>query len=68
MTEEPASWFYGLMAERVAEFTPNPRQVPFFQREIERFGRPEFYAYLTSFWETEKRNLHQLGGNIHDGP
>jgi SAM-dependent methyltransferase len=41
MTEEPVSWFYGLMAERVAEFTPSPRQVPFFQREIEHFGQPD---------------------------
>jgi 2-polyprenyl-3-methyl-5-hydroxy-6-metoxy-1,4-benzoquinol methylase len=40
MTDEPVSWFHGLMAERVAEFTPNPHQVPFFQREIERFGQP----------------------------
>ena len=40
MTDEPVSWFYGLMAERVAEFTPNPCQVPFFLREIERFGQP----------------------------
>jgi SAM-dependent methyltransferase len=40
MTDEPVNWFYGLMAERVAEFTPNPTQVPFFQREIERFGQP----------------------------
>jgi SAM-dependent methyltransferase len=28
------------MAERAAEFTPKPYQVPFFQREIERFGQP----------------------------
>ncbi len=40
MTDEPVNWFYGLMAERVARFTPNPYQVPFFQREIERFGQP----------------------------
>jgi len=40
MTDEPVSWFYGLMAERVAEFTPTPQQVPFFQREIARFGQP----------------------------
>jgi SAM-dependent methyltransferase len=40
MTDEPVTWFYGLMAERVAEFTPDPRQAPFFQREIERFGQP----------------------------
>jgi SAM-dependent methyltransferase len=40
MTDEPANWFYGLMAERVAEFTPKPYQLPFFQREIERFGQP----------------------------
>jgi len=40
MNGEPDNWFYGLMAERVAEFTPKPYQVPFFQREIERFGQP----------------------------
>jgi len=40
MNDEPVSWFYGLMAERVAEFTPNPHQLPFFKREIERFGQP----------------------------
>ena len=40
MPDKPISWFYGLIAERVAEFTPNPDQVPFFQREIERFGQP----------------------------
>jgi len=40
MTDEPVSWFFGLIAERVAEFTPNPHQVPFFRREIERFGQP----------------------------
>ena len=31
MTDEPVNWFYGLMAERVAEFPPNPYEVPFFQ-------------------------------------
>jgi 2-polyprenyl-3-methyl-5-hydroxy-6-metoxy-1,4-benzoquinol methylase len=40
MNDEPVNWFSGLMAERVAEFTPKPHQVPFFQREIERFGQP----------------------------
>lgn len=40
MTDEPVNWFYGLMAERVADFPPNPHQVPFFQRQIERFGQP----------------------------
>jgi len=40
MADEPLNWFYGLMAERVAEFTPDAHQVPFFQREIERFGQP----------------------------
>jgi 2-polyprenyl-3-methyl-5-hydroxy-6-metoxy-1,4-benzoquinol methylase len=40
MTDEPVNWFYGLMAERVAEFTPDAHQVPFFQREIERLGQP----------------------------
>jgi len=40
MTDEPVNWFYGLMAERTAEFTPDAHTVPFFQREIERFGQP----------------------------
>ncbi len=40
MNDEPVNWFYGLMAERTAEFTPLPHSVPFFQREIERFGQP----------------------------
>jgi SAM-dependent methyltransferase len=40
MADEPVSWFYGLMAERVAEFTPAPHQVPFLLGEIERFGQP----------------------------
>ena len=40
MADESLNWFYGLMAERVAEFTPDAHQVPFFQREIERFGQP----------------------------
>jgi len=40
MTDEPVNWFYGLMAERTAEFTPDAHEVPFFQREIERFGQP----------------------------
>ena len=40
MTDEPVNWFYGLMAERTAEFTPNATQLLFFQREIERFGQP----------------------------
>jgi len=40
MNDEPVNWFYGLMAERVAEFTPKPYQVPFFKGEIERFGQP----------------------------
>jgi SAM-dependent methyltransferase len=40
MADESLNWFYGLMAERFAEFTPDAQQVPFFQREIERFGQP----------------------------
>jgi SAM-dependent methyltransferase len=40
MTDEPVHWFYGLMAERAAKFAPDPHQLPFFQREIERFGQP----------------------------
>jgi SAM-dependent methyltransferase len=40
MTDEPVNWFYGLMAERTAEFAPEAHTIPFFQREIERFGQP----------------------------
>jgi len=40
MTDEPVTWFHGLVAERTAEFPPDAREVPFFQREIARFGQP----------------------------
>ena len=40
MNDESINWFYGLMADRVAEFTPEAHQVPFFEREIQRFGQP----------------------------
>jgi len=40
MSDEPVNWFYGLMAERVAVFTPEAYQVPFLLRAIERFGQP----------------------------
>ncbi len=40
MTEAPVTWFHGLVAERTAAFCPPPTQVPFFQREIARFGTP----------------------------
>jgi SAM-dependent methyltransferase len=40
MRDEPLTWFHGLIAERTAEFCPDARQVPFFQREIARFGQP----------------------------
>lgn len=40
MNDEPVNWFYGLMAERIAEFTLDARDLPFFQREIKRFGQP----------------------------
>lgn len=40
MADEPLNWFYGLMAERAAEFTPEAHQVPFLRGEIERFGQP----------------------------
>jgi SAM-dependent methyltransferase len=40
MTDEPVTWFHGLIAERVAEFCPDATQVPFFQREIMRYGQP----------------------------
>ncbi len=40
LAAEPVCWFYGLMAERVAEFTPAPHQLLFLRGEIERFGQP----------------------------
>ena len=40
MTDEPFNWFNGLMAERTAKFPPNASEIPFFQREITRFGQP----------------------------
>jgi hypothetical protein len=40
MTDEPVTWFHGLIAERTAEFYPVATQVPFFQREIAHFGQP----------------------------
>ncbi|MEW5872967.1 MAG: class I SAM-dependent methyltransferase [Chloroflexota bacterium] len=40
MPNVPVAWFYGLMAERCARFSPEASQVPFFQREITRFGQP----------------------------
>jgi SAM-dependent methyltransferase len=40
MTNEPVNWFHGLMAERIAQFTPDTHDLAFFQREIERFGQP----------------------------
>jgi len=40
MTDKPVTWFYGLMAERTAEFCPDATQVPFFLREIAHFGQP----------------------------
>jgi SAM-dependent methyltransferase len=35
-----AVWHYGLMAERWAEFVTDAPEVPFFLREIERYGQP----------------------------
>lgn len=40
MTDEPVTWFYGLMAERCAEFNTDAPEAPFFQREIAHFGQP----------------------------
>jgi len=40
MTDEPVTWFHGLIAERTAEFPPEAREVPFLQGEIARFGQP----------------------------
>jgi len=40
MTDEPVTWFHGLIAERTAEFCPAATQVPFFRREIALFGQP----------------------------
>lgn len=40
MTDKPLNWFYGLMAERVAEFHPETPELPFFLNAIARFGQP----------------------------
>ncbi len=40
MTDESVVWHYGLMAERWAEFTIDAPELPFFLRQIARFGQP----------------------------
>ena len=40
MTDEPVTWFHGLIAERSAAFCPDATQVSFFQREIALYGQP----------------------------
>ncbi len=40
MPDEPVVWHYGLMAERWAEFNTEAREVPFFLKQIARFGQP----------------------------
>jgi SAM-dependent methyltransferase len=40
MTDEPLVWHYGLMAERWAESDDNTPELPFFLKQIARFGQP----------------------------
>ncbi len=40
MTDEPLIWHYGLMAERWAEFNVEARELPYFLKQIARFGQP----------------------------
>lgn len=40
MTDEPLTWHYGLMAERWGQSITDAPEVPFYQREIERYGEP----------------------------
>lgn len=40
MADEPLVWHYGLMAERWAEFNNEAPQLPFFLKQIARFGQP----------------------------
>lgn len=39
-TDEPVTWFHGLIAERTAKFAPSATELPFLEREIARFGQP----------------------------
>ncbi len=38
--DQPLVWHYGLMAERWGEFLTDAPELPFFQREIARYGQP----------------------------
>ena len=40
MADEPLVWHYGLMAERWAEFNIDAAELPFFLKQIARFGQP----------------------------
>jgi SAM-dependent methyltransferase len=40
MADDPLIWHYGLMAERWAEFNTDARELPFFLKQIARFGQP----------------------------
>jgi SAM-dependent methyltransferase len=40
MADEPLIWHYGLMAERWAETDDDTPELPFFLRQIARFGQP----------------------------
>ena len=40
MADEPLVWHYGLMAERWAEFNVDTPELPFFLKQIARFGQP----------------------------
>jgi len=39
-TDEPVTWFHGLIAERTAAFALSTRELPFLVREIARYGHP----------------------------
>jgi SAM-dependent methyltransferase len=40
LSDEPVTWFHGLIAERTARFCPEATHAPFFQREIALYGQP----------------------------
>ena len=39
-TDEPVTWFHGLIAERTAAFALSTQELPFLERAIARFGQP----------------------------
>lgn len=40
MSEEPLIWHYGLVAETWAKFLVEAPELPFYQKQIERYGQP----------------------------